>query len=267
MKKRLGELLIECGVIDERQLRVALTLQQGQRCRLGTALVDLGFATEEQVVSALARKLAVRRAELDGLAPTPELEATLQLVPRELAGREGILPVASTRTALTLAARDPTNFALFDELAFRTGRRVEVLIAGEREVARAVARLYYRSAPVELEGERPEELELLEPLDHEGAGEPATEAPPAPGSREPEPEPELAAPTPLRERADAGERLLAEAIDRMIAAAEASSDPGAALLTASLVRVLTRAGLVTHRELAAALLDAAPPAAGTRTGR
>jgi hypothetical protein len=241
MRRRLGELLIECGVIDERQLRIALAYQEAQRCRLGTALVDLGFVAEEQVVATLARKLGIRRADLDELEPGPELDAALQLVPRELACSRGIFPVAATRSMLVVAAHDPTNLAVVDELAFRLGRRVEVLIAGERELARTIARLYDRgSGPIDLAADDGEhaspELELVP------GWAPVMEEQAAPAA-------EAAGDEPGTDR----ERLASRVLDELLHGSAAPAEPSAARLTAALVRLLTRAGVVDRRELEAEL--------------
>ena len=141
-KKRLGEILVELGVIDQQQLASALEYQRWHRCKLGVALRELRFASEEQILTTLARKLGYDRIYLDSLQLTPTVEEALRLVPRNIATGKGVVPVACDTTTLTVALLDPANLALVDELAFRAGRRVRVLVAGEGEVTRAIARLY-----------------------------------------------------------------------------------------------------------------------------
>jgi putative nucleotidyltransferase with HDIG domain len=161
-KLRLGELLIELRVIDEEQLASALEYQRWHRCKLGVALADLGCAPEDQIVALLARKLGFERAQLDALQPTASYEAALRLVPETFASAHGIVPVACDRTTLTVAMRDPTNLPIVDELGFRTGRRIKVLLAGEGEVARAVTRLYHRGPSLELDESSDSEPPMLE---------------------------------------------------------------------------------------------------------
>jgi putative nucleotidyltransferase with HDIG domain len=143
-KKRLGEILVDLRVIDEQQLDSALQYQRWHRCKLGVALVELGYVSEEQVLSTVARKLGFDRVRLDSVQRTAPVEAALQLVPFEIASSKGIVPLACDRTTVTVAMRDPGNLNAIDELQFRTGRRVKVVIAGEREIERAIARLYSR---------------------------------------------------------------------------------------------------------------------------
>jgi hypothetical protein len=142
-KKRLGEMLLEAGVIDETQLLSALGHQRKWGGKLGQALVDLHLATEGQIVSALAQRFGFDIVNVAALRPSPALDAALRLVPRELALRHTLLPIAADTSTLNLAMGDPSNVAVIDEIAFRTGRRVKVALAGDREISAAVRRLYY----------------------------------------------------------------------------------------------------------------------------
>jgi type IV pilus assembly protein PilB len=142
-KKRLGELLLESGVIDETQLQAALGHQRRWGMKLGQALLDLKLATEPQVVAALARKFGYESADLAVLQAGPLLEGALKLVPRDVAAKHTLLPLAADTNSITVAMADPTNIAVVDELSFRTGRRVRICIAGERELAAAIRRLYF----------------------------------------------------------------------------------------------------------------------------
>jgi type IV pilus assembly protein PilB len=100
------------------------------------------MATEEQVVATLSEKLGYQRVPLEGIEFGPGLELALRLVPHEFAERNQLLPYAADPTWLWVAMADPTNVGVIDELAFRTGRRVKVAIGGDRELARAIRRLY-----------------------------------------------------------------------------------------------------------------------------
>jgi hypothetical protein len=150
-RKRLGELLVQAGVIDETQLMEALEFQRSHGFRLGDALVELGLATEEQVLSALACRLGFERVELDTLPRTAEMAAAALLVPEQLARTRGVVPIAIDDRTLTVALRDPTDLEVMDELAFRSGRRLRVLVAGEREIWRATARVYWGRCELELD--------------------------------------------------------------------------------------------------------------------
>ncbi len=160
-KKRLGELLIEAGVIDEAMLQSALGHQRRWGGRLGQALLDLKLTSESAIVNALARKLRFEVARLDSLEPRA-LESALKLVGKDFAVRHSVFPMAADHTTLTVAMADPTNLGLSDELRFRTNRRVKVCIGGDREIAEAI-RIHYPSA-------ESQPLEAIS-LDNEVSGE------------------------------------------------------------------------------------------------
>jgi hypothetical protein len=141
-RKRLGEILLESGIIDGTQLQAALGHQRRWGGRLGQALIDLKMASEEQIVSTLATKMGFERAPVESIEFGPGLELALRLVPHEFAERNQLLPFAADAASLWVAMADPTNMGVIDELAFRTGRNVKLSIAGDREIARAIRRLY-----------------------------------------------------------------------------------------------------------------------------
>jgi type IV pilus assembly protein PilB len=140
-KKRLGELLLESGVIDEAMLQSALGHQRRWGGRLGQALLDLKLVPEPVIVAALARKSGIEVARLGELEPYA-LEQATRLVPKEFAQRNNVFPMSSDPSTITVAMSDPTNLALTDELRFRTGRRVKVCIGGDREIAEAIRAHY-----------------------------------------------------------------------------------------------------------------------------
>ncbi len=135
-------MLLESGMIDPAQLQSALGHQRRWGGRLGQALVDLKIVTEAQIVDALSRKLGYDSIRLAAVEHGPSLELALRLVPYEFAQRSLLLPYAADMGTIWVAMADPTNVAVVDEVAFRTGRRVKVSLAGDQEIAEAVRRLY-----------------------------------------------------------------------------------------------------------------------------
>jgi hypothetical protein len=140
-RKRLGELLLDAGVIDAAQLQAALGHQRQWGARLGQALVDLKLVAEADIVQALSRKYGYEVARLEALQPYA-LQQALRLVPREFAVRNNVLPMGADTGSITVAMSDPTNLSVVDELRFRTGRRVRICVGGDREIAGAVRQHY-----------------------------------------------------------------------------------------------------------------------------
>jgi type IV pilus assembly protein PilB len=227
-------MLLAAGVIDDMQLQSVLAHQRKWGGRIGQCLVTLRFASEAQVVRALASKLECPVFDVSTLAPGPALDAALALVPPDLALRHCLLPVAVDAGSLTVAMADPTNVAVVDELSFRVGRRIRALIAGEDEIRRAVRRLYHG------------EEDLPEPAPPAAAPAPAAEAPPPLAPR-------VAAPAAARQAA------LLDALDR-VARGERSALLEPERLVAALARLVLKKGIVGDVELMAEL--AGPPGGG-----
>ncbi len=143
VRKRLGEMLLEAGVIDGNQLQAALGHQRKWGGRLGQALVDLKLVSEAQIVEALSRKFGYEVVRTRAIQPGPSLDSALKLVPREFASRHNVLPYAADTSSVSVAMADPANIAIVDEIAFRTGRKVKIALAGDREIAEAVRHHYY----------------------------------------------------------------------------------------------------------------------------
>jgi type IV pilus assembly protein PilB len=149
-KKRLGELLIDAGVIDEAMLQSALGHQRRWGGRIGQAMLDLKLTTEATIVQALARKLGFEVARLGALDPQ-QRETALKMVGRDFAVKHNIFPMAADHSTLTVAMADPTNLAIVDELRFRFNKRVKVCIGGDREISEGLRAQFPSSEPLALE--------------------------------------------------------------------------------------------------------------------
>lgn len=136
-KKRLGEMLVEAGIIDESKLNAALAHQRQWGGRLGAALIEMKLVSEEAIVDALALKFGFEIARLDRIEPYA-FEQAKAFVPRDYAMRNRIFPLSADTGVLVVAMSDPTNLALTDELAFKSGRRVKVCIAGDHAIGLAI---------------------------------------------------------------------------------------------------------------------------------
>lgn len=143
-KKRLGELLIDAGVIDEFQLRSALSDQKRWGDRLGATLVKLGFVTEEIMAKALSSQLKLPNVNLRTTEISP---AVYSLITGEKAKKLGLIPVMvkkeGSKNVLYIAMSDPTNLGAVDELQFATGHIVKPVIAMDSQIQVAINRYYF----------------------------------------------------------------------------------------------------------------------------
>ncbi|MEL6185296.1 MAG: hypothetical protein AAFU79_11790 [Myxococcota bacterium] len=143
---RLGELLVKAGVLDELRLRSALVEQRKWGGRLGKVLVDLGYVEEQTLKKALSKQLGIPRANLDAPSVPNELLKRLDV---GTAQTQGWCPERydPQRKVLIVATVDPTDVRALDDIAFRTGCRVEPSLAGENEVNVGVERVFFGREP------------------------------------------------------------------------------------------------------------------------
>jgi Type II secretion system (T2SS), protein E, N-terminal domain len=146
-KYRLGDILVETETITEFQLQIALDHQKKTGLRLGDALLQLNFVTEEEVNQALCKQFGVTFVDLDRLV----LDNSLSLViNREYAERHRVIPISKTDRVLVVAMDDPSDLSVIAELAAATGSRVNVVTSTHAAFRRAFARTYGESAEVGL---------------------------------------------------------------------------------------------------------------------
>ena len=137
--KRLGEMLVDVGVITEEQLTEALAKQKGSGKRLGTVLVDEHFITETQLIETLRMQLGIDFIDLNKAKIDPSM---VNLVPKNVAKKERVVPVKLVHDNLYLAMEDPMNFMAIENVKNTTRKRVTPMIAYSRAIDRALNVLY-----------------------------------------------------------------------------------------------------------------------------
>ena len=110
--KRLGDMLLELGLITEGQLKEALDYQAKEKERLGTTLVKHHYITEGQLIDAHRMQLGIDYIDLTRVDISPEMS---RFVPKNLAKKMTIVPVRISKDQLYLAMSDPLNFMAIEE--------------------------------------------------------------------------------------------------------------------------------------------------------
>ena len=139
MSQRLGDLLVKEKIITPEQLEQANKVQKEQTCRLGSALVKLGFLTDEDVTNFLPRQYGVPAINLSYFEIDP---AVVKLIPFETAKRYQILPLSRVGASLTIAMVDPTNVFAMDDIKFMTGFNIEPVVASESSILAGIDKAY-----------------------------------------------------------------------------------------------------------------------------
>ncbi len=138
--KRLGELLIEGGLITPAQLQSAITHQKIARGRLGSNLVALGYISEEVLMDFLSVQTGVPQVDVRSLQVAPQI---LKLVPHRLADQFTVLPIATREPkTLVLAMSDPSDLNAIDSARFASGLTIDPVVASHSALKKAISDLY-----------------------------------------------------------------------------------------------------------------------------
>ncbi|WP_058301308.1 GspE/PulE family protein [Gorillibacterium timonense] len=138
-RKRIGDLLMEAGVITEEQLSQALIQQKELKMRLGDVLITQGYITQQQFIEVLEFQLGIPHVQIY----RQKIEQRIvQLIPQKVAEQHSVLPLRIDGNKLVLAMADPLDYFAIDEIRILTGLRIEPVIASKEELVRAIARYY-----------------------------------------------------------------------------------------------------------------------------
>lgn len=162
---RIGELLIEEGLITPAQLKVALSAQQIFGGRLGTNLVEHGFVNEVDLARVLARQLGIGTVDPQDLAEIDR--RIIDLVPPDVATKYSVVPFRHDETGdrLALAVADPGNLQKIDELQFALGKRIDFHVSPEIMLSFALEKYYgveRRRRYIRIGGVADAELQLVQ---------------------------------------------------------------------------------------------------------
>jgi len=148
----IGQLLIQGGSIDTRQLRAGLEWQRRRGGRLGHALVHLGLVNETELLWALGRQFEIPIVDLSARNVRADV---LLLVPQKIIEGRRVLPLEllseCRRGPLLVATSDPLDIQALDEVAFASGKLVRAVLATRTQLEVAIARYMGRGHPSALD--------------------------------------------------------------------------------------------------------------------
>ncbi len=141
MRKKLGEMLIEAGVLTESALRAALAEQRRWGGTLGRTLVEMRQINEDELVNVLSQQLNLSAVDLDKLVIPKSI---IELITSDVASEFSVVPFSQPMKFLDVAMADPTNLGILDELRIRTQLNIRPFLAGPKMIERAIAKYYGR---------------------------------------------------------------------------------------------------------------------------
>lgn len=138
-KKRLGDMLIDEGLITEDQLSQALFGQKRRGVKLGQYLTLEGIVTDSQVTDVICRQLRLQKYNPDDYLEDPSLK---DLIPADTAQKYHLVPLRKRGHLLTIAMTDPMDIEALDTAEVLTDTEVEPVICTEKELTELISRIY-----------------------------------------------------------------------------------------------------------------------------
>ncbi len=132
-RKKLGQILVKWGVVTEAQVEEAMQIAEGTGKRIGQTLVDLEYASEEDVAKALASQFGLEYIDLDNVDAMKA--ANLELIPTDLVKRFLVLPLEKKKDGrLKILIHDPMDLELMDTLRFRLNAEIDTAIGSRGKI-------------------------------------------------------------------------------------------------------------------------------------
>jgi len=138
-QKKLGDLLKEAGLIDDFQLEAALSHQRNWGGKLGSIIVELEFAREEDIARVISEKMGVPYMNLFEPELSPDIFKVLKA---DMAKKFGVVPVRKEANSLVLAMSDPMDIETMDNIRFITGLSIKPVLSMASEIKDAIRKYY-----------------------------------------------------------------------------------------------------------------------------
>lgn len=160
-RTKIGEILVEAGIIDKIQLIAALGEQKQWGGRLCSTIINMGFADEESISAALGEQLKQKCISFEDFEIPSDI---LKLVSLETARKYNIMPIELKNKILTIAISDPLDLNLIDELSFRLGFMIKPVLALDSSIKKAIDRFYEGISDDHLlfKGNKPEDPNIMD---------------------------------------------------------------------------------------------------------
>jgi type II secretory ATPase GspE/PulE/Tfp pilus assembly ATPase PilB-like protein len=137
---RLGELLIDKGLLTEDKLKVALAYQKVTGTKIGEALIKLSFVSSYEITKTLAEQSKIPFADLTECAISEE---AIRLVTKDFAEKMGFVPLRVNDKFIEIGMTDPTNIKAIDALSKMTGKQPKVFMIDRASYNETLERVYF----------------------------------------------------------------------------------------------------------------------------
>ncbi|MEW6233087.1 MAG: GspE/PulE family protein [Chloroflexota bacterium] len=144
--KRIGDMLVEAGLITPEQLETAVALHRQENKKIGQVLVEKGFISATTLATFISYQLNLPLVDLKKCKIQP---AAVRLVPEEMARRYNLLPVAIDGGDLLVAMEDPLDLRVIGEVSARSRLRLKPMLATAAEIQEAIGLIYKATGEIE----------------------------------------------------------------------------------------------------------------------
>ena len=141
-RKRLGEILIDGGVVSQQQLDEALDRQKTLGMKLGEALIHMGYVREDDILLTMKQQLNLPILDINKIVVQNDI---LKLLPENIARKYEVVPVDVVDNRLIVAMNDPTNYYALDDIRLGAGMLIRPVLARKNDILKSIDRYYGRS--------------------------------------------------------------------------------------------------------------------------
>ena len=149
-KIRLGDLLVAAGAITDEELQEAIAYQKEKGMKLGQALVEMGFVSQELLNLTISQQLGIEYIDLKACKLT---EDVLRMIPEKEVMRYRAVPVEIDEynpNVLKVAMSDPMDIIAIDDLAILTNMQIEPMLTSDEEITEAIGKYYGNQQAMEV---------------------------------------------------------------------------------------------------------------------
>jgi type IV pilus assembly protein PilB len=157
VRKKLGEILVEGGLLTQKQLEEALPFQKRSHLKLGQFLVREGIINESQIVELVSNQLRLEKYRPENYSIDMDL---INLLPADLAHKYQVAPLQKNGLLLSIAMVDPLDINALDAIELMTNCEVEAIICSEQHLNNLLSSLYGTYAGIGGVLEDMEEMEI-----------------------------------------------------------------------------------------------------------
>jgi type IV pilus assembly protein PilB len=157
VRKKLGEILVEGGLLTQKQLKEALPFQKKSHLKLGQFLVREGILIENQIVELVSNQLRLEKYRPENYTIDMDLA---NLLPADIAHKYQVAPLQKNGLLLSIAMVDPLDINALDAIELYTNCEVEAIICSEQHLNNLLTSLYGTYAGIGGVLENMEEMEI-----------------------------------------------------------------------------------------------------------